>query len=100
MGALSDYILTLNRYPMPLTPKLIRLSLAAVVFAGLGACTVVPIHPVGYRAPPPVYVESYPIYRYGNPGASIYFESGHRRYNNRGGGYYYRDGHRNNRHYR
>ena len=44
---------------MPLAPKLVRLSLAAVLFASLGACTVVPVHPVGYRAPPPVYVESY-----------------------------------------
>ena len=73
---------------MPLAPKLVRLSLAAVLFASLGACTVVPVHPVGYRAPPPVYVESYPTYRYGYPGASVYYESGHRRYDNRGGNYY------------
>ena len=84
---------------MPLAPKLVRLSLAAVLFASLGACTVVPVHPVGYRAPPPVYVESYPTYRYGYPSASVYYESDHRRYDNRGGNYY-RDEHRNERHYR
>ena len=84
---------------MPLAPKLVRLSLAAALFASLGACTVVPVHPVGYRAPPPVYVESYPTYRYGYPSASVYYESDHRRYDNRGGNYY-RDGHRDERHYR
>ena len=82
---------------MPLAPKLVRISLAAVLFASLGACTVVPAYPVAYRAPP-VYVESYPTYRYGYPSASIYYESGPRRYDNRGGNYY-RDERRNERHY-
>ena len=75
---------------MLLTQKFIHLGLAVALVASLGACTVVPIQPVGYRAPS-VYVETYPTYptyRYGYPSASVYYESNHRNYDNRGGNYY------------
>jgi len=62
----------------PLT--VIRLTLAAALLASLGACTVVPAYPVGYRAAP-VYVESYPAYRSG------YYRYDRPRYDDR----YYRD---------
>lgn len=47
------------------------LGLAAILMAGLSACTVVPAYPPGhYRAPPPAYVETYPAYGYSG---SVYY---------------------------
>lgn len=43
-----------------------RLCLAAALLGSLGACTIAPAYPPGYRAPP-VVVETYPAYRYGYP---------------------------------
>jgi hypothetical protein len=73
---------------MNLKQTVLRLGLAAALLGGLGACTVVPAYPSAgyYRAPPPAYVEPYPVYSY--PGASIYYESGHRHYGGRGGRHY------------
>ena len=73
--------------------KLVRLSFAIAVLGGLGACTVVPVQPVGYYRAAPVYVESYPAYGY--PGSSIYYQSGPR-YDDRHHGRH----HREDRHYR
>lgn len=70
---------------MNLKQKFLRLGLAIALLGSLGACAVVP-YPVGYHRPPPVYVETYP--GYGQPGASIYYNSGHRHYDDRGGRYY------------
>jgi len=58
-----------------------RLTLAVALLGSLGACTVAPAYPVGYRAAP-VYVESYPAYRSAPP---VYYGY------DRG---YYRDNHR------
>lgn len=82
---------------MSLAQKLTRLSLAAALLASLGACTVVPMHSAGYRAPS-VYVESYPAYRT-YPSANIYYESDRRHYDNRGGGYYREEPRRDERRY-
>ncbi len=79
---------------MNLKQTVLRLGLAAALLGGLGACTVVPAYPsAGYYRAPPAYVEPYPVYGY--PGASIYYESGHRHY----GGRHYRD-HRHPDHWR
>jgi hypothetical protein len=80
---------------MTLKQTALRLGLAAALLGSLGACTVVPAYPSAgyYRAPPPAYVEPYPVYSY--PGASIYFESGHRHH----GGHHYRS-HRHYDHWR
>ena len=55
--------------------KLLRLGLAIAALGMLGACTVVPVQPTGYYRAAPVYVETYPTYRYPYPGGSIYYES-------------------------
>lgn len=72
---------------MPFAQNLTRLGLAAVLLAGLGACTIVPAQPVGYRATP-VYVETYPAYR--SPAPSVYYEyqPDFRHYDDRRGNYY------------
>ena len=58
----------------------LRLSLAALLVAGLGACTVVPAYPPGaYRAPPPAYVETYPAYGYSG-GVYYGYERGYDRH--------------------
>lgn len=91
---------------MLFTQKFIRLSFAVALVASLGACTVVPIQPVGYRAgyrAPPVYIETYPIYptyRYGYPSASVYYESNQRHYYDNRGGSHYRDERDDGRRYR
>ena len=72
---------------MPLTQNLIRLSLTAVLLAGLGACTIVPAPPGAYRAPP-VYVETYPGYRSPAPNVYYEYESNHRHYDDRRGNNY------------
>lgn len=60
-----------------------RLILAAALLASLGACTVVPVQPGAYRSTP-VYVETYPAYRYGYtpPGyyGNVYYERDRPRY--------------------
>jgi hypothetical protein len=90
---------------MLFTQKFIRLGLAVALVASLGACTVVPIQPVGYRAPP-VYVETYPAYpiyptyRYGYPSASVYYESNHRHYYDKRGGKHHHDERDGERRYR
>lgn len=73
---------------MTLKQTALRLGLTAALLGSLGACTVVPAYPSAgyYQAPPPAYIEPYPVYGY--PGASIYFESGPRYYGGRGGRYY------------
>ncbi len=58
---------------MNLQQRILRLSLAALLLVGLGACTVVPTYPVGYQHRP-AYVETYPAYGY--PGTTIYYRSG------------------------
>lgn len=63
---------------------LTRLTLAVALLGSLSACVVAPAQPVGYRAPP-VYVETYPTYRYVDPYYSGY---GYRYYDDRGGRYY------------
>ena len=62
---------------MTLTRTLTRLTLAAALLASLGACTVVPAYPAGYRAPP-VYVETYPAYRPAPPTVYYGYERGYR----------------------
>lgn len=66
---------------MNLQQRILRLGLAALLLVGLGACTVVPTYPVGYQHRP-AYVETYPAY--GNPGTTIYYQSGHRHYDSYG----------------
>lgn len=83
---------------MPRSKILIRLGLAAAIFASLGACAVVPTYPAGYRATP-AYVEPYPAYRYGYPSTSIYYESSPRHYDGRGDNYYRDDRRRQERRY-
>lgn len=70
---------------MNLRPSFSRLALAAVLLGSLGACTVVPAYPAGYRAAP-VYVETYPAYRSGYPGT--YYQYDRPYYGNRGDHYY------------
>ena len=72
---------------MTFTQKLIRLTLAAALLGSLSACVVAPPQAVGYRAPPPVYIETYPTYRYGYPDP-YYNGYGQRYYDDRGGRYY------------
>ena len=107
-GRVKQLPLPRNLCPMLFTQKFIRFSLAVALVASLGACTVVPIQPVGYRAPP-VYVETYstypaypiyPTYRYGYPSASVYYESNHRHYYDNRGGNRYRDDRDDERRYR
>ncbi|MCG2576183.1 hypothetical protein LZ012_04150 [Dechloromonas sp. XY25] len=69
----------------------LRIVLALSLLASLGACTVVPAYPVGYQRPPPAYVETYPVYGYGYPSTSIYYQSGYRRYDGYGGDRRYYD---------
>lgn len=68
--------------------NLTRLGLAVVLLASLGACTVVPAYPAGYRAAP-VYVESYPAYRPAPPVVYYGYERGYR--DDRGRDYYRED---------
>lgn len=63
-----------------------RLCLAAALLGSLGACTIAPAYPPGYRAPP-VVVETYPAYRYGYPYPA--YQYGHR--HNERGGYFPRE---------
>lgn len=70
------------RLPTPIA----RLSLAVALLASLGACTVAPVYPVGYRQAP-VYVETYPTYRYG-PSPNVYYEYDRRHYGGRDDRYY------------
>ncbi|HXE39416.1 MAG TPA: hypothetical protein VN639_13170 [Azonexus sp.] len=72
---------------MALSQKLIRLTLAAALLGSLSACVVAPSQPVGYRAPPSVYIETYPTYRYGHPDP-YYNGYGPRYYGDRDGRYY------------
>lgn len=65
--------------------NLTRLGLAVVLLASLGACTVVPAYPVGYREAP-VYVETYPAYRPAPPAVYYGYERGYR--DDRGRDYY------------
>ena len=53
--------------------SLVRLGLAAALLGSLAACTIVPAQPAAYRAPP-VYVETYPVYRYDYPHSHSYDE--------------------------
>jgi len=72
---------------MTLSRTIARLTLAAALLGSLGACTVAPVYPVGYRTAP-VYVESYPAYRSAPPTVYYQYEQGYR------GNYrqdYYRD---------
>ena len=71
---------------MRLPPPIARLSLAVALLASLGACTVAPVYPVGYRQAP-VYVETYPSYRYG-PYPNTYYEYDRRYYGGRDDRYY------------
>ncbi|WP_153133230.1 hypothetical protein [Dechloromonas hortensis] len=70
---------------MKLKQMLTRLTIAALVLGGLSACTIVPAQPgaygYGYRTTP-VYVETYPTYRYGYPN-TYYYGRDHRHYDNR-----------------
>ena len=77
---------------MPRPQTIVRLLVAALITGSMGACTVVPAYPGAYYRPAPVYSETYPSYR--APGATIYYESGHRHH----AGTYYRDERRNERH--
>jgi len=72
---------------MTLRQTLSRLALAGALIASLGACTVVPAYPSGYRSAP-VYVETYPTYRSAPP--PVYY-GGYERGYDRG---YYRDNRR------
>jgi len=70
---------------MKLKPMLTRLTIAVLLLGGLSACTIVPAQPgsygYGYRSTP-VYVETYPTYRYGYP-STHYYGGGHRHYDDR-----------------
>lgn len=63
---------------MLLFTRLLRLTLALLFVGSLGACTVVPLGPPAVRIDaPPVYIETYPSYRYyGQP----YYRPYYRRY--------------------
>lgn len=69
---------------MSLKQLLARLTLAALLLGGLNACTVVPAQPgaYGYYRSAPVYIETYPSYRYGYPG-TYYYGHEQRRYDDR-----------------
>jgi hypothetical protein len=70
---------------MPFHPSFSRFALAAVLLGSLGACTVVPAYPAGYRATP-VYVETYPAYRAGYSGS--YYQHDRPYYGDRGEHHY------------
>lgn len=76
---------------MPLSRTIARLTLAVALLGSLGACTVAPVYPVGYRTAP-VYVESYPAYRSAPP--SVYYQ-----YEQRYRGNYRQDYYRDDRRY-
>lgn len=73
----------------------LRLGIAAALFASLAACTVVPTQPRGYYGGPPVVVETYPVYRYEAPHRHYYYERhDHRGYDDRDGRHYRDSGRR------
>lgn len=67
---------------MSATLTSLRNLLGGLALASLGACAVVPAQPVPYGARP-VYVEPYPVIRYGYPYPYGYYEYD-RRYDDRG----------------
>ncbi|PKO33788.1 MAG: hypothetical protein CVU34_10460 [Betaproteobacteria bacterium HGW-Betaproteobacteria-7] len=75
-------------------PAFIRLGLAIALLGSLTACTVVPAHPQGYYAGPPVVVETYPVYRYGYGYPQRHYNHDRRDYrgHEQHGGRNYRDG--------
>ena len=67
---------------MTRTQKFLRLGLTIALLGSLGACTVVPAYPVGYRQAPPAYTGSYPSYDYS--ASTVYYEPEYREYHDHG----------------